>query len=240
MKRFYRKAEVVENGAGAFAVALDGRAVRTPAGNPLQMPARALADAVRDEWERQTDQVDPARMPIMRLTTTALDRVGPGRDAVIGEIAGYGAADLLCHRAEGPAELVARQHAAWHPLLLWADAEFGARLKVTAGVMPVAQPDGALAALRAAVAEHGDLVLSGLHGLTAATGSVVIGLAVVNGRLDAASAWHASQIDETFQIEKWGEDAEATIHRDNLRATIDDAARFLRLSGGLCANPGAR
>jgi chaperone required for assembly of F1-ATPase len=228
-KRFYQKAEVVETGAGTFSVALDGRKVHTPARNELRVPARALADAVRDEWESQTDQVNPAGMPMMRFTATALDRVGSNRDEVVSEIAGYGASDLLCYRAASPADLVARQQATWQPLLEWAGAEFGAHLKATEGVMPVAQKDAALAALRAAAAHCDDLVLSGLHGVTVATGSVVIGLAVVHGRLDGAAAWHAAQIDETYQTEKWGEDAEAAVRRDNLRATVDDAARFLRL-----------
>lgn len=229
MKRFFKEARVVNAGAGKFSVALDGRPVKTPERHDLSLPIRALAEAVRDEWD--ADEINPARMPLTRFAATAIDRVADNRDSVIDEITGFGESDLLCHRAEDPPDLVARQRATWQPLLDWAWDSFQVRLVVTAGVMPVDQSPKAMAALRAAVAGHADMTLSGLHGVTTATGSVVIGLAVVERHLDAQAAWDTSQVDEDFQAKKWGEDEEASTRRANLRKEMEDAVRFLELCG---------
>lgn len=232
MKRFYKVAQVVGDESGGFSLTLDGRPVKTPGRNELLVPMRGLAEALCAEWDAQTDEVDPGQMPLMRFTATAIDRVAAHREAVIDEIAGFGASDLLCHRAETPADLVARQQTTWQPLLDWAEAELGAGFVVTAGVMPVVQPQAALTAVRAAIAGRSDLALSGLHGVTSATGSVVIGLAVAEGHLEAPAGWEASQVDEAFQVERWGEDEEAAERRARLRTELEEAVRFLRLCAG--------
>jgi chaperone required for assembly of F1-ATPase len=149
---------------------------------------------------------------------------------VIAEIAGYGGADLVCYRAADPEELVVRQAAAWQPLIDWTAERFGAVLRTTSGLMHVAQDAAATEALCDAVAAHDDFGLVALHGTVTATGSLVIGLAVLEARLDADAAWAASLIDEQFQAEKWGEDREALQRRRSLRDDITDAERFFRLS----------
>jgi len=231
VKRFYRQTGVAEDGSG-FAVTLDERRLRTPAKAPLVLPTRALARAVADEWAAQEDEVRPATMPLMQLAATAVDRVAKLRPQVAAEVTAYAASDLVCHRAEHPPELVARQEAAWQPLVAWAARHLGARLEVTAGVVPLAQPDEALAAVAAAVEAHDDLELTALHSATLACGSVIIALALSSGEIDAGAAWTASQVDECWQIERWGEDAEAMARQAALRAEIEAAARFLDLGRG--------
>jgi chaperone required for assembly of F1-ATPase len=198
---------------------------------PLAVPGRALAVAVADEWARQEGTVRPPAMPLTRLATTAIDVVGTRRAAMVENVAGYAASDLVCYRAEGPAELVRRQAEAWQPLVDWVGARFDARLAITRGVVPVAQPGATLAVLRRAVEARDDWRLAALASVTAAAGSVVIGLAVLEGVLGPEAAFRASQVDESFEIEHWGEDPEATARREELRATIAAAARFLALLG---------
>lgn len=228
MKRFYRDAAVEPVGT-AFRVCLDGRPVRTPGKSLLVLPGRALAEAIAEEWVRQDKKIRPETMPLMRLACTGIDRVMPRRQSVIDEIAGYAASDLTCYRAEAPPELVARQAAAWQPLLDWAAERYDAPLRATAGVMPVAQPAGALAALKLAVAQHDDLALAALHSLTTGCGSLVIALALVEGRLDLAGAWATAQLDESYQTEQWGEDEEAAQRRTAVKRDLQTAHRFLGL-----------
>ena len=230
MRRFYQDV-AVEAGAGGHAVTLDARTVRTPMRQLLVLPSRALAAAVAGEWDDQVETVRPETMPLNRLANTALDRIQGRRDAVIDEIAAYAGADLLCYRAERPETLRHRQSEAWQPLLDWSARELDAPLAVTAGVVPVAQQAGALAALRTAVAEHDAMALTVLHAVTGATGSLVIALALAAGRIDAEAAVAASQLDETFQAEQWGEDGEARERRQALAAEIAAAARFHSLLG---------
>ncbi len=229
MRRSYGQVAVEAVDGAGFRVTLDRRPVRTPAAAPVLLPSRALAEALADEWRHQEEQVVPATMPMMRLAGTGIDRVAPRRAAVIDEIAGFAATDLVCHRAEAPPTLVARQDRTWQPLVDWVAGRYQARLQIATGVMPRQQPPAALAALRAAVAVRDDLALAGLWSLTAACGSLVIALALAERRLDPDAAFAAAQLDEDFQIERWGEVPAAAQHRAAIRAEIQAADRFLRL-----------
>lgn len=228
MKRFYREAVAVASDGG-FAVQLDGRPLLTPAKNALTVPSRALAEAVAAEWQGQGATVNPLALPLTRLVSTAIDRVAPRRATIIAEIAKYAATDLLCYRVPEPPELVARQHATWQPLLDWAQERFAARLVATQSITPVAQADNSLAAIEQAVASQGAMELVALHLATAACGSVVLGLALLEGELSPEAAFGAAQLDESFQIERWGEDWEQTRRRAALQEDIALAARFVGL-----------
>jgi chaperone required for assembly of F1-ATPase len=231
VKRVYQGAAAgsVEGGWG---VALDARTLRTPAGNALVLPTEALAAAIAAEWEAQQGDIRPATMPLFRLAATAIDRTAPQRARVAADTAGYAGTDLVCYRADHPPALAARQAAVWQPLVDWAAQRYDAGLAVTSGVVPTRQSPAVLAAFAAAVAAPDDFRLTALHALTTACGSLVIALAVLEGRLDAEAAFAASQLDETFQIEAWGTDAEAASRRQALAADIAAAARFLVLLGG--------
>lgn len=228
MKRVYR-AVAVAPGDGGWQVMLDSRVLHTPAKAPLLLPNRALAAAVAAEWDAQVETIVPATMPLMRLAATAIDRVAPQRERVIEEVAAYAGTDLVCYRAERPAELVARQQAIWQPLVDWATLRYDAPLIVTTGVVPRPQPAGAVAAIHAAVAAFDDFSLTAVHDLTTTCGSVVIALALAESHLEPEAAWQASQLDETYQIEKWGEDAEAGRRRAAIRSDIEASCRFLVL-----------
>ncbi|MEI4471722.1 ATP12 family chaperone protein [Frigidibacter sp. MR17.24] len=227
-KRFWTAAEAVAV-EGGHAVHLDGRAVRTPARAAFVLPSRALAEAAAAEWAAQGDKVDPATMPVTRAANSAIDTIGANRAAVQEMIAAYGGSDLLCYRAEAPAELVARQAEGWDPLLAWLAATHGAPLAVTAGIVPVDQPADSLARLDAALGAVSDFELAALHDLVALSGSLVIGLAAAAGRHPPEHLWALSRLDETFQAEQWGRDDEAEAVAEIRRAAFLDAARFLTL-----------
>ena len=231
MKRVYATVATrpVERGWG---VALDGRPMRTPGKTALILPSKALAAAIAAEWDAQREEIRPATMPLTRLAATAIDRTPPQRDLIVAETANYADTDLVCYRADHPPALAARQHAVWHPLIDWAARRYDAALTVTSGIAPARQPPATLAAFAAIVAAQDDFRLTALHTLTASCGSLVIALALCEGRLDPDSAFAASQLDETFQIEAWGEDGEAAIRRRNIAADIEVAARFIALLEG--------
>lgn len=227
-KRFWKEATVHEDAAG-FGVKLDGRAVKTPAKTALNVPSRAMAEAIAAEWDAQEGKVDPFTMPVTRSANAAIDKVRTQAAEVAELIAAYGETDLLCYRAETPEALVARQAAAWNPWLDWAETRFGARLDATRGVIPVAQPEPALQALAARVALCDEWELAALHDLVSITGSLVLGLAVAEGALSAAEAWEISRIDEHWQIEQWGEDEEASEQAALKKQALLHAERFWAL-----------
>jgi chaperone required for assembly of F1-ATPase len=228
MKRFYSEAATVGRSDG-FVITLDGKPVRTPAGQILLLQSSALAEAIANEWSTQGENILPERMPLTQLASTALDRVIPNRPAILAQLLDYGKTDLLCYRAHGPGDLVERQDQVWQPLIDWAMASFDVVLRVTRGIIPVEQPEASLAALINVLERYDDMRLTALQSAVAATGSLLLGLALVEGRLDAEAAFAASQLDETYQAELWGEDAEAAKARLSLRNDIAAAAQFIDL-----------
>lgn len=232
MKRLYKTVGVAEV-EGGWEVRLDGRPLRTPGRLPMTLPRQALAQAVAAEWDAQTDEVRPDTMPMMQLASTAIDRIARIRAEIVEAVARYAETDLLCYRAEAnQPDLQERQTRVWQPLLDWAALRYDAQLTVRTGLMPTPQPKGACRALRAAVEALDDLRLAGLQNATAACGSLVIALALFEGRITAEEAYEASQLDETFQIEQWGEDAEAARRRASIRRDIAQTRRFLDLVEG--------
>lgn len=228
MKRVYKSAEAVAVADG-YGVMLDAKRLMTPAGRPFVAPGRSLAEAIAEEWRAQGPELRPHTMPLMRLASTAIDLIARRHADVVAEIAAYAATDLLCYRAERPPELAARQHAMWQPLLDWATLRYDAPLVVTAGIIPVTQPPTTLRALAAAVAAYDALRLTALHAITTASGSLIVALALMEGVIDADAAFAAAQLDENFQIERWGEDYEAADRRAALKMDIAMAARFAAL-----------
>jgi chaperone required for assembly of F1-ATPase len=225
-KRFWKSASVVHLDVG-YTVHLDGRAVKTPAKNPLILPNEKLAQMVATEWDAQSGTVNPETMPMTRRANSALEKVAPNRSAVVAELAGYGASDLLCYRAQSPAELVARQEAGWQPWLDWAARDLAAPLHVTTGIMHVAQPVESLSNLQDHLAALDAFALSGLHDLVAITGSLVLALAMAKGHLLPHQGFALSRIDEHWQAEHWGVDEAAAALESAKAAALHDAHRFL-------------
>ncbi len=235
VKRFWDVAEVrpAEDGAG-WQVMLDGKPVRIPGGAPVLLPTRALADAVAGEWRAaggaKGGDFDLQAMPLTRLAGTAQERVDPAREAIALELARYGESDLLCYRTELPVGLAQRQAAAWQVWLDWAAATHGARLTSTTTLQHQTQDPAALAALAAEVARHDSYELAALGVLVPALGSLVLGLAVSAAAISAEEAHALSVLDETYQEEMWGRDADAHAGRLRVAADVTAAARFLALA----------
>lgn len=229
MKRFYKAVTISPHPSGLHGVLLDGRPLKTPAKADLVLPSMALAQAVAEEWDAQHSEIRPLQMPLTRLVATAIDKTASDPAAATGEIVRYGDTDLLSYRVELPPELAERQAAIWQPLLEWFRDRYGVQLRTTQGIVAVAQPPDLRRRLEQICADLDPLRLTVLQALTTATGSVVIGLAVLTGELDAEAAHRASLLDEFFQAEKWGEDFEATARWAALLADLSSASRCLTL-----------
>lgn len=227
-RRFYANAAAAPAPDG-YTVTLDGKSLRTPLGAAFTVPTRALAEAIAAEWQAQGDMVLPRTMPLAGIANAAIDRVIPAREKIRAAALAYGASDLVCYRAPDRGELRARQDAAWDPLLAWLKERHGVALSVGEGVVHIEQPREALDAFADAVAALDGYRLAALWAAAGLLGSLVLALALTDGRLDAETAWRASQIDEIYQAEHWGVDAEATARRAAQQSDLEAAGRFLRL-----------
>ena len=228
-KRFWTDVTVTEMEHG-FGLALDGRSIKTPLKVPLVVPTRAFADRIAEEWRAVGETIDPTKMPFTRAANASIDKLTKQKDEVVAMLGEYGGSDLVCYRATHPEGLIAQQAEAWDPLVDWAAKQFGARLNVTAGVLPIAQPSAPVAAMQNRLAEMTEYELAGAHDLVAISGSLVIALAVIDGPLTPETAWHSSRIDESWQISEWGADDEAEALADVKRADFERAALIFKLS----------
>ena len=227
-RRFYDRA-TIESGPSGFAVLLDGKPVRTPARRPLTAPASGLAEALPAEWNAQKEVVDPAAMPLTRLANSIIDGVAQTPLPVAEEIAQYLRSDLLFYRAEGPQDLVERQERQWDPVLAWARDVLGARFALATGVMFVEQPQQAVAAATAAIPVDA-WRLGAVSSITTLTGSALLALAMLRGRMSVEEAWAAAHVDEDWNMEFWGRDERALERRAYRFAEMLAAAEVLRLA----------
>jgi chaperone required for assembly of F1-ATPase len=226
MKRFYKDVSIAAADAG-FAVLLDGKPVKTPARNGLVLPTEQLALAIAQEWRNQDEAIVATAMPLLRLANTVIDGVAANRTDVISAILRFGENDLLCYRAHQPPQLVTRQCEGWDPLLDWARQRYGAHMTVAEGLGHVDQTPDALGALRQALEEYDAFSLGALHVIASITGSAVLALAAAEGFITGGDAFELSRIDENYQAEKWGEDAEAAKRAAALAHELDKAAQLI-------------
>ncbi len=229
LKRFWQDAQVQE-GPDGFAVHLDGRAVKTPAKAPLVVPNAGLAEAIAEEWRAVDEKIDPNVMPFTRSTNAAIDKVSEQFDEVSELIAAYADSDLLCYRADSPAELRQRQDTAWDALLDWAHKEHQLDLQAHSGVMHKPQSETAQAIALQLTRAQSPFQLTAFHDLVSMSGSFVIGLAAAAGREGPENLWKTSRIDELWQEELWGEDEEATQTAELKKEAFVHAAQFYALS----------
>lgn len=227
-RRFYKSAKAVERD-DAFVVTLDERTLKTPKGAPFHAPTRALAEVVATEWDAQTEKIIPSTMPITQLAFAAIDITPKRRDELPRTIAQYAETDLVAHRAEAPAALIARQTALWDPIVEWGATRFGFRLAVVSGIIATPAPHEQRAAIETAAAALDDFRLTALTQAVTLAGSALIGFALLEGELSAETAFAAAALDDLWSLENWGEDAEARTRLDRQRAEFENIERFIAL-----------
>lgn len=224
-KRFWTAAEVSASGDG-FTVKLDGRALKTPGKALLVVPTAALARIIAEEWQTQGEVIAPETMPATRAANSAIDKISGQKSSVAAFLAEYGDSDLVCYRAASPVALVARESAIWDPLIDWVAHRYGVRPVTRVGVMHAPQPQAWLDSFLPNIERLSNFELAAFHDLVAFSGSLIIGLAVIDRFDTPETLWRASRLEEDWQIEQWGEDEEATILSEGRRQAFLAAARF--------------
>lgn len=228
MKRFWKDVSVGPRGDD-WSISLDGRPIKTPAREALVVPTEQLAEAIAGEWRNVPETIDPRAMPLTGLANAAIDRVAPDRLAFAKGLSRYAEADLACYRAEGPNALVARQTEEWDKLLAWARRRFDVDFETTTGLMHVAQPVATVERLNHAVESLDSFQLAGLSPVVTTGGSIVAALAVQEKAIAPGEAWKAVSLDDRWQIEQWGVDAEAEAALANRECDFLAGAQFLEL-----------
>lgn len=228
MKRFYKEVAVAPEGAG-WQVKLDGRGVKTQGGRPQVVPTQALAEALAAEWAAQGEEIAPASFVLRDLADYAIDIAGQDRASAEQSVIRFAESDTLCYRAEPGEALARRQDIEWEPLLSAAEARHGVRFERVSGIIHKPQPPETLAVLVGVLAAQDHFTLAALNTLASLAASLVIALAALEPDQDAEGLWAAANLEEDFQSELWGRDAEAEARRAQRLATFAAAMRFAGL-----------
>lgn len=226
-RRFYTHAGVSLEKDG-WQVTLDARPVKTPAKNALSLPNEHLAMAVASEWEAQEEVINPFTMPLTRICHVALDRMADIREGAAEEIARFAGTDLLCHRSDDAA-LAERQAALWDRYLDWSAMALDAPLNTTDKLAAIDQPESSILALKNRALALDDFRLTGLVSAVPILTSAVLGFVLLEDEDDVESLWKACQLEVDYQIEKWGEDAEAQQAAQNRKTDLISCGRLFRM-----------
>ena len=227
-KRFYETVEVVEQPDG-YHILLDGRTLKTPGKQVLQTKTHYIAELIAKEWRAQDTEIKPETMPVTRLINVAIEQTPSNRERLIKEARKYAETDLLCYRASEPQDLVERQSEQWDPLLSWAKKQ-GIELDVTQSISAIKQSGASLDNVAQFARDLGDVDLTLLVHFIAVFGSAVLGIAVLSQHITALEAFDISRLDNIYQIEKWGEDEEATHATKTLSLEVDALSQIIRSS----------
>lgn len=231
MKRFWKAAHV-EAAGGGFLVALDGRGVKTQGGNAQVVPWRPLAEALAAEWAAQGETVDPTGFVLRDLADFAIDSVSADRPGTIETLLRYADTDTLCYRADPADALHARQQELWEPLVSAAEARWDLRFHRISGVLHQPLPAPTLARLCRAVDAENDFTLSALTAMASLSASLIIALAALQQGADAQALWTAAELEEEWQADLWGREAEAEQRRARRFAAFEAAMAFAGLVRG--------
>lgn len=229
MKRFYREVTVAPAGDG-WRVLLDGRGIKTSGGREQVVPSRPLAEAMAQEWSQQGEEIDTGAFLFRDLADYAIDIVGLDRDGAIRCILPYAETDTLCYRAEEGEALHARQADVWEPILTAAEARWDVHFNRIEGIIHRQQPPETIERMRTALSAEADFTLAALNTLTSLAASLVIGFAALSPDADAEDLWNAANLEEVWQMEMWGQDAEAEARREHRFTIFSAAMRFARLA----------
>jgi chaperone required for assembly of F1-ATPase len=215
MKKFYHLVAVNRHADG-FAVLLDGKPVRTPLKRQLVCPTEALAQAIMAEWVAQVETIKPETMPLTQFMITFLDGVQDRREAIHAELLNYLDTDLVCYRAADPPQYAQAQKQAWDPIIGWFEVNFGVKLETTTEISPLKQNAVVHQSVETYVRNLNDYEFSMLQIVTYETGSLIIGIAFLEGAVTPEAAFKAAQVEELLKSE---------IHREDFYGKAPDVEK---------------
>jgi len=230
-KRFWKNVHVVSSETG-YLIKLDDKILKTPAKKQMLLPTEALAKKVASEWDEQVEEIDPTTMPFTKSSNAALDKVSEQFEEVTSLLGEYGDTDLLYYRADSPPELQKRQKTGWDPIVNWAETTFKVQINCGTGIVYIAQNEKLISEIHIKINNLSIFELTAFYDMVSITGSLILGLAIINGRLSAEEAYQLSRIDEQWQLEQWGEDEEAQVASNQKNIAILHSEEFFALSDG--------
>ncbi|XP_062508283.1 ATP synthase mitochondrial F1 complex assembly factor 2-like isoform X1 [Corticium candelabrum] len=204
LKRFYENVGIRKTSEG-YAVALDGRVVKTPLRNELLVPSESLAVAIAAEWDAQWEKIQPSGMHLTSLCMTAIDKLSETtRESQVSDILPFLQTDCSCFRVSEPDDFVKLQTDTWDPIIDWFQNKFDVKLKVSTGLLEAFQEIETMDRVRDVLMTYDPHVLLGVHSAVSSLSSLVIAMGLVGNFISVEKAVQAANLESEYQTKKWG------------------------------------
>ncbi len=234
MKRFYKTVSTLNAKGAGYHILLDGKPIKTKSGKPLSAENEAIANIIMQEWAAQKGTINPDSMPFMQLLSTKIDRVSTERKTMSAEILKYLDTDLLCYRAAHPPALVDLQNTKWQPWLDWFAKTYAAKLATTTSLSALHHPDSVHKAVSEKVESLDDSQFTALQLATAISGSIILALALIEGKAGARDVLDAYFLEEDYKdslynAEKHGPDPLIAGRKKSALQDLEACALYIAL-----------
>ena len=162
----------------------------------------------------------------IKITNTAIDKIKPNNIFYINEITNNLNNDMICYFANSPIELVDLQNKEWLPLINYMESSYNIELIYTSKLFSINQKPDSLLKLKNILNEINIFKLSAVYTLSQITNSIIISLALVNNKISAKKAFENSNLEELYQISKWGKDEEAFDRLNTIKVDIRNIKKY--------------
>ncbi|CAI3923577.1 Mitochondrial FoF1-type ATP synthase assembly chaperone ATP12 (Atp12) (PDB:2P4X) [Commensalibacter communis] len=229
LRRFWKSVNIIHNDKG-YQILLDERPVKLPQKTELYVQSPLLAEKIADEWKNISGQKEDYfsfnDLPMTQITATMIEKISPTHDIYIDALLPYVSGDLLCYFADQPKKLVIQQQEKWIPLIHWIEKTFQTKLKTTQGIMPIVQEPKVTNLFKSYLSNLDSVELTYFAIIVPLLGSMILSIALKDGRITVQEAFNLAYLDEIIQAEIWGHDTEQQAKLDKIQIDIQDAYNF--------------
>lgn len=149
------------------------------------------------------------------------------RSEIIDRLVDFSLNDVLLFWSSEES-LQKEQEKKWMPIIQWVDENVNAKFKATTGIDVTPTSTETLQELRNYINQFSDKELTAFYMAALNMRSVLLALALVKGRINATTAFELSELEELYQVRKWGKEPEAEARRKSLKASISDVEKYLK------------
>ena len=220
------KIDIVQSKKGKYLLTINNKSLKTPDGNTIELPSMKLAKILLKDYESSFKSKPLNIVRPIKITNTAIDKIKPNNIFYINEITDNLNNDMICYFAKSPVELVDLQNKEWLPLINYMESSYNIELIYTSKLFSINQKPDSLLKLKNILNEINIFKLSAIYTLSQITKSIIISLALVNNKISAKKAFENSNLEELYQISKWGKDEEAFDRLNTIKVDIRNIKKY--------------
>mgnify|MGYP001206920576 FL=1 len=220
------KIDIVQGKKGKYLLNINNKSLKTPDGNIIELPSIKLAKILLKDYESSFKSKPLNIVRPIKITNTAIDKIKPNNIFYINEITDNLNNDMICYFANSPVELVDLQNKDWLPLINYMKSSYNIELIYTSKLFSINQKPDSLLKLKNILNEINIFKLSAIYTLSQITKSIIISLALVNNKISAKKAFENSNLEELYQISKWGKDEEAFDRLNTIKVDIRNIKKY--------------